>query len=127
MAARGRGAIVNTASIAGQRSAAGLIAYAASKHAVVGLTRTAAVELARAGVRVNAIAPSPIETPMVAELHRGVRPDQPESVPQRMNATIPMRRYGKPEEVASLVAYLLSDEAAYLTGGIYNVDGGAMA
>jgi 3alpha(or 20beta)-hydroxysteroid dehydrogenase len=127
MAARGGGAIVNTASIAGQRSAAGLIAYAASKHAVVGLTRTAAVELARAGVRVNAIAPSPIETPMVAELHRGWRPDQPELVQQRMNATIPLRRYGKPEEVASLVAYLLSDEAAYLTGGIYNIDGGAMA
>jgi NAD(P)-dependent dehydrogenase (short-subunit alcohol dehydrogenase family) len=127
MAARGGGAIVNTASIAGQRSASGLIAYAASKHAVIGLTRTAAVELARSRVRVNAIAPSPIETPMVAEMHRGVRPDQPEAVRQRMNATIPLRRYGKPEEVAALVTFLLSAEAEYLTGGIYNVDGGAMA
>jgi NAD(P)-dependent dehydrogenase (short-subunit alcohol dehydrogenase family) len=127
MIARGGGAIVNTASIAGQRSASGLVAYVASKHAVIGLTRTAAVELARSQVRVNAIAPSPIETPLVAEMHRGARPEQPEAVQQRMLKTIPLRRYGQPEEVAALVAYLLSDEAGYLTGGIYNVDGGAMA
>jgi NAD(P)-dependent dehydrogenase (short-subunit alcohol dehydrogenase family) len=127
MLERGRGAIVNTASIAGLRGTANLVAYTASKHAVVGLTRTAALEFARSQVRVNAVCPSPIETPMVAELHQGFRPGDPGAMQARMARSIPLRRYGTPEEVASLVAYLLSDEATYLTGGIYTVDGGAMA
>jgi 3alpha(or 20beta)-hydroxysteroid dehydrogenase len=127
MLERGRGAIVNTASIAGLRGTANLVAYTVSKHAVLGLTRTAAIEFARSQVRVNAVCPSPIETPMVAELHQGFRPADPEAMRPRMAQSIPLRRYGTPEEVASLVAYLLSDEAAYLTGGIYTVDGGAMA
>jgi NAD(P)-dependent dehydrogenase (short-subunit alcohol dehydrogenase family) len=73
------------------------------------------------------VCPSPIETPMVDELHHGFRPGDPGAVQVRMIQTIPLRRYGTPDEVASLVAYLLSDEAAYLTGGIYTVDGGASA
>jgi NAD(P)-dependent dehydrogenase (short-subunit alcohol dehydrogenase family) len=127
MLEQGRGAIVNTASIAGLRGTANLVAYTASKHAVLGLTRTSAIEFARRQVRVNAVCPSPIETPMVAELHEGFRPGDPEAMRPRMAQSIPLRRYGTPEEVASLIAYLLSDEAAYLTGGIYTVDGGAMA
>jgi NAD(P)-dependent dehydrogenase (short-subunit alcohol dehydrogenase family) len=127
IAARGGGAIVNTASIAGLRGTPNLIAYTASKHAVVGMTRTAALELVRLGVRVNAVCPAPIETAMAAELERGFRPGDPRGFHERMAATIPMRRYGKPEEVAALVAFLLSADASYVNGGIYTIDGGAVA
>jgi 3alpha(or 20beta)-hydroxysteroid dehydrogenase len=115
------GAIVNTASIAGLRGSPNIIAYTASKHAVVGMTRAAALELARQGIRVNAVCPAPIETPMARQLEtEGVKRE-------RLTATIPMRRYGSPEEVAALVAFLASPDAAYITGAIYTVDGGAMA
>jgi len=125
--ARGGGAIVNTASIAGLRGSRNLVAYTASKHAVVGLTRTAALELAPAGIRVNAICPSPIDTAMVRDLETGASPANPAAFHERLAATIPLRRYGQPEEVAALVTFLCSADADYLTGGIYTVDGGAMA
>ena len=125
--ARGGGVIVNTASIAGLRGSRNLVAYTASKHAVVGLTRTAALELAPAGVRVNAVCPSPIDTAMVQALEQGASPANPAAFHERMAATIPLRRYGQPEEVAALVAFLCSADAAYITGGIYTVDGGSMA
>jgi NAD(P)-dependent dehydrogenase (short-subunit alcohol dehydrogenase family) len=126
--ARGGGVIVNTASIAGLRgSRANLVAYIASKHAVVGLTRTAALELAPDRIRVNAVCPSPIETDMVRLLEEGNNPANPAAVHERMAAAIPLRRYGTPDEVAALVTFLCSGDAAYLTGGIYPVDGGATA
>jgi 3alpha(or 20beta)-hydroxysteroid dehydrogenase len=118
--ARGGGAIVNTASIAGLRGSPNIIAYTASKHAVVGMTRAASLELARHNIRVNAVCPAPIETPMAQQLETEIRRE-------RLTATIPMRRYGEPHEVAGLVAFLSSADAAYITGAIYTVDGGAMA
>ena len=124
---RGGGVIVNTASIAGLRGSRNLVAYTASKHAVVGLTRTAALELAPAGIRVNAVCPSPIDTAMVRDLEAGASPANPAAFHERMAGTIPLRRYGQPEEVAALVAFLCSADAGYVTGGIYTVDGGSMA
>ncbi|MCC7088954.1 MAG: glucose 1-dehydrogenase [Chloroflexi bacterium] len=127
MAAGGGGAIVNTASIAGLSGTPGIIAYGASKHAVVGMTKTAALELAPAKIRVNAVCPSPIETRMMRALERGMNPDAPGEAKERMVATNPMGRYGEPEEVAALVAFLCSADASYLTGEIIPVDGGRMA
>ena len=125
--ARGGGVIVNTASIAGLRGSRNLIAYTASKHAVIGLTRSAALELAPSNIRVNAICPSPIDTAMVKQLEEGANPANPAAFHERMAGTIPLRRYGSPDEVAGLVTFLCSADAAYLTGGSYTVDGGAMA
>jgi NAD(P)-dependent dehydrogenase (short-subunit alcohol dehydrogenase family) len=125
--ARGGGVIVNTASIAGLRGSRNLVAYTASKHAVVGLTRTASLELAPDGIRVNAVCPSPIDTPMVRALEEGANAAKPAAFHEGLTGTIPLRRYGRAEEVAAVVAFLCSADAAYVTGGIYTVDGGAMA
>jgi 3alpha(or 20beta)-hydroxysteroid dehydrogenase len=127
MAGRGGGAIVNTAYIAGLRGSPNLIAYTASKHAVIGLTRSAAIELARRGIRVNAVCPAPIETPMARELERGFGADRAARTRERLSAAIPLRRFGEADEVAALVVFLLGPDASYVSGGIYTVDGGAMA
>jgi len=116
-------AIVNTASIAGLMGSRHLVAYTASKHAVIGLTRTGAIELAARGIRVNAICPAPIETSMVKALEASAG----RNARERLTGTIPLRRFGEPSEVAALVAFLCSPEAAYINGGIYTVDGGATA
>jgi NAD(P)-dependent dehydrogenase (short-subunit alcohol dehydrogenase family) len=115
------GAIVNTASTAGVVGFAGLSGYVASKHAVVGLTRSAALDFARRGVRVNAICPGPVEGRMMTSLEDAV---DPESGRAAFLATVPLGRYAAPEEMANTVTFLLSDEARFATGAIFAVDGG---
>jgi NAD(P)-dependent dehydrogenase (short-subunit alcohol dehydrogenase family) len=127
MRQRGKGAIVNTASTAGLGATPTIIAYGASKHAVVGMTKSAAIEFGPEGIRVNAICPSPIETRMMRSLERGINPDNPEMVHQNITAQNPLGRYGEPSEVAALVAFLCSDDASYLNGGIFPIDGGVRA
>ena len=122
--ARGGGAIVNTASVAGITGNSLIPAYVASKHAVVGLSRSGGQTYAAEGIRVNAICPSPIETRMMRSLEAGLEADSAESAKEMMTASIPTGRYGSPEEVAALVAFLCSDEAAFINGSVYTIDGG---
>jgi len=121
------GAIVNTASVAGLVASPGMSAYVASKHAVIGLTKTAAGEVARSGVRVNAVCPGPIDTRMIHSLENMLNPTDPSSIGDRYQANIPIGRYGTAEEVANLVMFLCSDLAGNITGAQYVVDGGRTA
>jgi NAD(P)-dependent dehydrogenase (short-subunit alcohol dehydrogenase family) len=119
--ASGGGAVINMASIAGLVGVAGGSAYCAAKAGVLALTRVAAIEYAQSGVRVNAICPGIIETPMIAALGA----EHP--IPKAYTAATPAGRLGQPEEIAGLVRYLASDEAKYLTGAALPVDGGYTA
>jgi len=112
---RGGGSIVNISSLAGRRGLPGHTAYGASKWALRGLTRTAAVELGRFGIRVNAVFPGPIETDMLPV---------PEELRAERFASLPLGRAGKATEVAEVVAFLVSDASSYLTGAEVAVDGG---
>lgn len=123
----GGGSIVNLASVAGLSGAAGTSAYNASKHAVIGLTRSGAVQLGAENIRVNAVCPSPVTGRMMASLEAGSNPDDPAGVRELIAQRIPMQRYAETEDVANLVLYLSSPEAAFLNGGIYTVDGGMTA
>lgn len=125
--ARGGGAIVNTASIAGLMGSPTLIAYNASKHAVIGITKSAARALGADSIRVNAVCPGFIETRMMEAIEEGSNPADPEAVRRALNAVVPLGRYGQPEEVAAFVAFLCSADASYINGGAFTIDGGRLA
>jgi len=125
MLAQGGGAIVNTASLVGVIGYPNLAAYNAAKHGVVGLTRTAAIEYAAHGIRVNAVCPAWIETPMVMD--RGPAPASQPEVYEALASVMPMKRLGKPEEVARAVAWLCSDASSFVTGHPLLIDGGVTA
>ena len=127
MISGGGGSIVNTASVAGLFGSRGISPYSASKHAVAGLTKSAALELARSGVRVNAVCPAPIETRMMRSLETFIGGDAADEVRKAFAERLPAERYGEPHEVAALVAFLASDEASYITGSLYPIDGGYSA
>ena len=124
MLQQGGGVIVNTASIAGLRGLPKSIAYSASKHAVVGMTKTAAMEYARNNIRINAICPvftvSPMFDPVALE-------KVAKGIPDKLKASIPMKRFGKIEEQVGAILWLCSDKASFVTGHALPVDGGLMA
>jgi NAD(P)-dependent dehydrogenase (short-subunit alcohol dehydrogenase family) len=127
MIKQGAGSIVNTASVAGMVGTPSMAPYVASKHAVIGLTKSAAGEVARAGVRVNAVCPGPVDTRMIHALEAQLDPANPAGVGERYAANIPLGRYATTTEIANMVLFLCSDLASGITGGQYVVDGGRTA
>lgn len=124
MKEQGSGSIVNTASVGGIRGVGNQSGYAASKHGVVGLTRNSAIEYGQFGVSIKAIAPGAIMTPMVEGSLRQMGGDNWEEIGKEFVQPNPMRRFGKPEEVGYLVAFLLSDQADFINGVVVPIDGG---
>lgn len=120
MASQRSGCIVNIASISGQRAGSGRTAYGTTKAGVIMLTRQMAIELAEYGIRVNAVAPGPVDTAMSREIHTQEQRDA-------YHRQIPLRRYGSVEEISRTVLFLASDDAGYITGETVNVDGGFVA
>lgn len=117
MRATGGGAIVNIASVSGMTGNVGRSAYGASKGGVVLLSRVMAVDLAAEGIRVNVLAPGPVDTPLVAEMHSS-------AIRERWLGGTPLRRYARPEEMAGAAVFLCSEDASYITGHVMAVDGG---
>ncbi|PWA13242.1 oxidoreductase [Pueribacillus theae] len=119
MMKQGHGSVINTSSVAGLSGSPNVSPYITSKHAVVGLTKAAAVEAASANVRVNSIHPSPVNTRMMRSLEEGLETDE-----ATLAKTIPLGRYGESNDIANLVLFLASDESSFITGVQYRVDGG---
>ena len=127
MKKRGRGSMIALSSIAGVIGVPAGAPYFASKHAVMGLVKTAALELGPFNIRVNAIGPGPIDNRMIRSIETQLSPDDPDAMRAGFSETIAMKRYGTNEEVANLALFLASDEASYCTGSIHMIDGGFTA
>ncbi len=124
MKKNGYGRIVNVASVGGIRGVLNQTPYVASKHAVAGMTKNAAIEYGQHGILTNAIAPGAILTPMVAASFKQVNPEDPEAAQKEFAKNNPTRRLGEPEDVANVVAFLLSDKNSYISGQVIAIDGG---
>ena len=125
---RGGGSIVITSSIGGIKARGqGNSAYIASKHAEIGLMRTASAECAPFNIRVNCVLPGPTDTRMMHNIEKGRSPGAPEKARETIVAGLPFKRYGDAEEIANLMLFLVSDEASICTGGVYMADGGLSA
>ena len=128
MLPRKSGSIINISSVSGLRGTpVAMSAYIASKHAVIGLTRAAAIEAAPAGVRVNAICPGAIETRMIRSIEQMSNPENPAAVAETIKARNPMGRYGTPAEIARVVLFLASDLCPYVNGDAISIDGARTA
>jgi NAD(P)-dependent dehydrogenase (short-subunit alcohol dehydrogenase family) len=125
--ARGGGSIVITSSTAGVTGSPGLSAYVTSKHAVIGMMRSAALECAPFNIRVNTVNPSPVETRMMRSLEEGLAPGGAEFAKEMIRKQIPLQRYGLPADIARLMLFLVSDDSTFLTGSVYMADGGSTA
>lgn len=118
------GSIINTSSVAGLDGSPELAPYVASKHAIAGLTKTAALEVAKDKVRVNSIHPSPVNTRMMRSIESGISPDDAKGAKEDFTKNIPLGSYAKPEDIANLVLFLASDASEFITGAQYRIDGG---
>ena len=127
MIRQGGGAIVNTASMAAELGLPGTAGYNATKAGVLALTRTAATEVARHGIRVNSVLPGVIETRMTRSLSEGFNPGDPAAAWSSMAAATPLGRFGTPDEIAAVVRFLLSDDAGFVTGSGWAADGGTIS
>lgn len=125
--ARGGGSIIITSSVAGVTGVPGITPYSASKHAVIGMMRSAAKECAGQNIRVNTVNPSPVETEMMRRLEEGFTPGAPAEGKETIKSGIPMQRYAEPIDIAKVMLFLASDESAFVTGSVYMADGGNTA
>ena len=124
---RGGGSIIITSSVAGINGAANVAPYVTSKHAVIGMMKSAAKECAAMNIRVNTVNPSPVETRMMRSLEEGFAPGQAAEAKQGMQDNIPLGRYAEPIDIAKIMLFLSSDDAEFLTGSVYMADGGSTA
>ena len=126
MLPQGHGVIINTGSVAGHKGMPNTVGYVASKHAIIGLTRAAAAENARRGIRVCAVCPAPVDTAMMARIEDGMADmtNTDKSAIHDMLSDLPMGRYATPEEIAGAVLFLASNDASYISGSSLFVDGG---
>lgn len=122
-----KGRIINVSSTAGLGGGQNTVGYTTSKHAVIGLTKLAAVEMASSGVRANAVCPSPTNTDMMRKLEIGRSEDEIRFIRSRFENNCPMGRYGEPEEIAAAIAFLAGPDSSFITGAVLSVDGGVKA
>lgn len=118
------GSVINTSSDAGLSGDPGLGPYAASKHAVVGLTKTAALEVANDNVRINSIHPTSVNTRMMRSIESGVNPEDDSKAKDSLMSEIPLKRYGEVSDISNLVLFLASDDSSFISGSQYRIDGG---
>lgn len=124
MTNQGSGSIINTSSVSGLGGTPGVAPYVTSKHAVIGLTKVAALEVASSNIRVNSIHPSPVNTRMMRSLEAGFAPGNAEASKEQITQGIPLGRYGEADDISNLVLFLASDESSFITGVQYRIDGG---
>jgi len=124
---RGGGSVIITSSIAGVKGGAQIAPYVTSKHAVIGLMKSAAKELAGEKIRINTVNPSPVETRMMRSLEEGMAPGAAAQAKASIEASIPMGRYAQPDDIAKVMLFLASDDSKFITGSVYMADGGLTA